>query len=198
MRSHPDLVLMTPAASSLLAATRLLAPLSCRGACWWHVVALTRERSADPPEPMAVMHLTRAKAHSTPAVDAAPQLTLQLHDQRASSDLEHNQEDAATRSDMAQRFRNPSIGCTESACQRSAPSENPCLWFSDAQWAASRMVQKGPRCGRGIAKLKNRATLGTAHCEKTRGYTGAFLEKTPHVSSSWFRNFPTISNPPTK
>ena len=167
---------------SILAATRLLAPLSCRGACWWHGVALTQKRSGDAPEPMSVIHLTRSKAQSTPAVDAAPQADFAALRPPPRNVLEHNQEDAATRSDMAQRFRNPSIGCTESACQRSAPSENPCLWFSDAQWMASRMVQKGPRCGRGIAKLKNRATLSRAHCEKSRGYTGAFLEKTPHVS----------------
>ena len=69
-------------------------------------MALTRERSADPPEPMAVMHLTRAKAHSTPIVDAAPQadFAAQRTTTSASHVLEHNQEDAATRSDMAQRF----------------------------------------------------------------------------------------------
>ena len=150
---------MTPAASTSWPRLVLLAPLSCRDACWWHVVALTRERSADPPEPMAVMHLTRAKARSTPIVELDPQADFAAPRPAGSCGVEHNQEDAATRSDMAQRFRNPSTGCTESACQRSAPSENPCLWFSDAQWMASRMVQKGPRCGSGIAKVKNRATL---------------------------------------
>ena len=189
---------MTPAASASWPRLVLLAPLSCRDACWWHVVALTRKRSGEAPEPMAVIHLTRAKAHSTPTVEVGPQTDLAALRALAKHVLEHNQEDAATRSAMAQRFRNPSIGCTESACKRSAPSEKLCLWFSDAQCVASRVVQKSPRCGLGFAKLKNRATVLQANCEKTRSYTGAFLELPPHVSSSWFRVEPTNTFGSTK
>ena len=189
---------MTPAASASWPRLVLLAPLSCRDARWWHVVALTQKRSGEAPEPMAVIHLTRAKAHSTPTVEVEPQSDLAALRALAKHVLEHNQEDAATRSAMAQRFRNPSIGCTESACKRSAPSEKLCLWFSDAQCVASRVVQKSPRCGLGFAKLKNRATVVPPDCEKTRSYTGAFLEIKPHVSVKCFSLFPTISKPPTK
>ena len=189
---------MTPAASASWPRLVLLAPLSCRDARWWHVVALTRKRSGEAPEPMVVIHLTRAKAHSTPTVEVGPQTDLAALRALAKHVLEHNQEDAATRSAMAERFRNPSIGCTESACKRSAPSEKLCLWFSDAQCVASRVVQKGPRCGLGFAKLKNRATSQAAHCEKTRSYTGAFLEIKPHVSVKCFRVKPTNTFGSTK
>ena len=169
---------MTPAASASWPRLVLLAPLSCRDARWWQVVAPTRKRSGEASEPMVVIHWTRAKAQSTPTVEVGPQTDFAALRALGSTASSTNQEDAATRSAMAQRFRNPSIGCTESACKRSAPSEKLCLWFSDAQCVASRVVQKSPRCGLGFAKLKNRATLRTADCvcEKTRSYTGAFLD----------------------
>ena len=154
-------------------------------------MALTRKRSGEASEPMGVIHWTRTKAQSTPTVEVEPQSDLAALRALGSTASSTNQEDAATRSAMAERFRNPSIGCTESACKRSAPSEKLCLWFSDAQCVASRVVQKSPRCGLGFAKLKNRTSSRYDHCEKTRGYTGAFLEIKPHVSVKCFTVKPT-------
>ena len=151
---------MTPAASASWPRLVLLAPLSCRDARWWHVVALTQKRSGEAPEPMAVIHLTRAKAHSTPTVEVGPQTDLAALRALGSTFLSTTRRmlrrgrrwlrasgilplDALSPRANAQHHRR------SSACGSAMPNASPPEWCRKVHAAASdsRNSKIGPRYG---------------------------------------------------